>query len=78
MDSVQRVDIVVGEKIGVISPYLHGQFAEHLGELVYPGIWVGEDSRIPNVNGLRKDVIDVLKPLRLPVIRWPGGCFADG
>lgn len=78
MNTVQRVDIVLDEKIGHISPYLHGQFAEHLGELIYPGIWVGEDSPIPNVNGLRKDVIDALKPLHLPVIRWPGGCFADG
>jgi alpha-N-arabinofuranosidase len=78
MDTIQRVEIVPNEKVGFISPYLHGQFAEHLGELVYPGIWVGEDSSIPNVNGLRKDVIDALKPLRLPVIRWPGGCFADG
>ncbi|MCL5996468.1 MAG: alpha-N-arabinofuranosidase [Chloroflexi bacterium] len=78
MNTVQHVDVVVSEKIGTISPYLHGQFAEHLGELIYPGIWVGEDSSIPNVNGLRKDVIDALKPLRLPVVRWPGGCFADG
>jgi alpha-N-arabinofuranosidase len=78
MDTVQHVDVVLDEKIGLISPYLHGQFAEHLGELIYPGIWVSEDSAIPNVNGLRKDVIDALKPLHLPVIRWPGGCFADG
>jgi alpha-N-arabinofuranosidase len=78
MNTVQHVDVVVNEKVGLISPYLHGQFAEHLGELIYPGIWVGEDSPIPNVYGLRKDVIDALRPLHLPVIRWPGGCFADG
>ena len=60
-----------------ISRYLYGQFAEHLGRGIYEGIWVGEDSDIPNVRGFRKDVIDALKPLEIPVIRWPGGCFAD-
>lgn len=78
MDTVQKVDVILDEKIGVISPYLHGQFAEHLGELVYPGLWVGENSSIPNIRGLRKAVVDALEPLHLPVIRWPGGCFADG
>jgi alpha-L-arabinofuranosidase len=78
MESLQKVDIFLNEPIATISPYLHGQFAEHLGELIYPGIWVGTDSAIPNINGLRKDVIDALRPLALPVVRWPGGCFADG
>jgi alpha-L-arabinofuranosidase len=78
MDTIQRVDVIANEAIGTISPFLHGQFAEHLGELIYPGIWVGEDSPIPNVNGIRLDIVDALKPLHLPVVRWPGGCFADG
>ena len=56
---------------------LVGQFAEHLGTGIYGGIWVGKNSRIPNVNGYRKDVIDALKAIRVPLIRWPGGCFAD-
>jgi alpha-N-arabinofuranosidase len=60
-----------------ISRYLFGQFAEHLGRGIYEGIWVGEDSDIPNTNGFRIDVIDALKELQVPVIRWPGGCFAD-
>jgi alpha-N-arabinofuranosidase len=60
-----------------ISRYLYGQFAEHLGRGIYEGIWVGEDSPIPNTNGFRNDVIAALKQLRIPVIRWPGGCFAD-
>jgi alpha-N-arabinofuranosidase len=77
MQSVQKAVALVGESIGTISPYLHGQFAEHLGELVYPGVWVGEDSSIPNTDGIRNDVIEALKPLQLPVLRWPGGCFAD-
>lgn len=60
-----------------ISRYLYGQFAEHLGRMIYEGIWVGEDSSIPNTNGYRNDVIAALKELQIPVIRWPGGCFAD-
>jgi alpha-L-arabinofuranosidase len=65
------------QPIGTIAPALHGQFAEHLGELVYPGVWVGEDSPVPNVGGIRSDVVDALRPLAIPVLRWPGGCFAD-
>jgi alpha-N-arabinofuranosidase len=60
-----------------ISRYLYGQFAEHLGRGIYEGIWVGEDSDIPNTRGLRNDVIAALEELEIPVIRWPGGCFAD-
>ena len=60
-----------------IDPNIYGQFAEHLGRGIYEGLWVGDSSRIPNTRGLRKDVIGALKRLRVPVIRWPGGCFAD-
>jgi len=61
----------------VIHKEIYGQFAEHLGRCIYGGIWVGEDSPIPNINGYRKDVFEALKELQVPVIRWPGGCFAD-
>ncbi|HET8841895.1 MAG TPA: alpha-L-arabinofuranosidase C-terminal domain-containing protein [Ktedonobacteraceae bacterium] len=77
MDTVQRVVVVPQEPIGTINPHLHGQFAEHLGELVYSGIYVDPQSAIPNTNGLRHDVIKALQPLGIPVLRWPGGCFAD-
>ena len=60
-----------------IAPEIYGQFAEHLGHCIYGGIYVGEDSSIPNIRGLRKDVIEALKALQVPVLRWPGGCFAD-
>lgn len=56
---------------------LYGHFAEHLGRCVYEGIWVGEDSEIPHQRGLRTDVLEALKKLSIPVLRWPGGCFAD-
>ena len=77
METTQRVLVLPQEPIGTINPNLHGHFAEHLGELIYPGVWVGEDSAIPNTGGLRNDVIAALKPLGIPVLRWPGGCFAD-
>lgn len=64
-------------KIGKIDKNIYGNFAEHLGRCIYGGFWVGKDSEIPNVNGIRKDVVDALKELKLPVLRWPGGCFAD-
>lgn len=60
-----------------IAPEIYGQFVEHLGRGVYEGIWVGEDSAIPNTRGIRRDVVAALKQVKVPVIRWPGGCFAD-
>src|SRR6187397_588928 len=61
----------------VINPNIYGQFAEHLGAGIYEGVWVGEKSPIPNTNGYRNDVVAALKALHVPVVRWPGGCFAD-
>jgi alpha-N-arabinofuranosidase len=61
----------------VISRYVYGQFMEHLGRDIYDGVWVGPDSPIPNRNGLRLDVLEALEDIRVPVIRWPGGCYAD-
>ena len=54
------------------------QFAEHLGNGIYGGLWVGEDSEIPNTRGFRNDVVAALKALAVPVVRWPGGCFKPG
>ncbi len=73
----QSVVVRPGVEIGVVRPELHSHFAEHLGSCVYGGLWVGKDSRIPNVDGYRKAAIDALKELGIPVLRWPGGCFAD-
>ncbi len=60
-----------------IEPEIYGHFSEHLGRCVYEGLYVGEDSDIPNVNGMRTDVVEALRELKVPVLRWPGGCFAD-
>ena len=62
---------------GTINRNIYGQFSEHLGRCIYEGTWVGEDSPIPNTRGIRNDVVAALKQLNVPVLRWPGGCFAD-
>ena len=62
-------------KKGHINPELYGNFSEHLGRCIYEGLYVGEDSEIPNTNGMRNDVVAALKEMRLPVLRWPGGCL---
>lgn len=71
------ITILTDEPIGLIRPELHGQFIEHLGGCIDDGIWVGENSSIPNVGGFRSDVLEAMKKLRPPVLRWPGGCYAD-
>jgi alpha-N-arabinofuranosidase len=71
------VEVLLDEPIGTIAPELQGHFTEHIGEVVYNGIWVGEDSKIPNVGGIRKALIEHMRQMRAPIIRWPGGCLAD-
>src|SRR5579862_9170451 len=77
--SAQKVELSVdASKTGAkIDRNIFGQFAEHLGHGIYEGIWVGPDSRIPNTRGIRNDVVAALKALKVPNVRWPGGCFAD-
>lgn len=67
----------VNRSVGTINPNIYGQFSEHLGRCIYQGIYVGQASDIPNTNGMRNDVVSALKALHVPVLRWPGGCFAD-
>ena len=72
-----KISIDRSRSTGTISRFIYGHFAEHLGRCIYGGIFVGKDSPIPNVNGIRKDVVEAMKAIHLPVLRWPGGCFAD-
>src|SRR5882724_11957631 len=58
-----------------IDRHIYGQFAEHLGRGIYEGVWVGENSKIPNIHGYRKDVVAALRAIHVPDVRWPGGCF---
>ena len=69
--------IDTNKKLSRISKEIYGHFSEHLGRCIYGGIYVGKDSPIENVNGMRSDVVEALKQIRVPVLRWPGGCFAD-
>src|SRR6266481_5283778 len=77
--AAQKVDLRVDvSKAGAkIDRNIFGQFAEHLGHGIYDGIWVGPDSSIPNTRGIRNDVVAALKAIKVPNVRWPGGCFAD-
>lgn len=65
------------DRISHINPEIYGHFSEHLGRCIYNGIYVGEDSSIPNTDGIRNDIIEAFRKIKLPVLRWPGGCFAD-
>ena len=69
--------INTADRTGHINREIYGHFSEHLGRCIYGGIYVGADSAVPNVSGIRKDVIDAFRQIRMPVLRWPGGCFAD-
>jgi alpha-N-arabinofuranosidase len=71
------VEVLLDEPLGTISPNIYGHFTENLGAVVYDGIWVGEKSSIPNVNGIRKELVEQMRKIKAPVIRFPGGCFAD-
>ena len=71
------INIDAGKPGPVINKNVYGQFAENLGTGVYEGMWVGPESNIPNTRGWRNDVVGALKQLHVPLVRWPGGCFAD-
>src|SRR5438270_5449411 len=71
------IQVFLNEPQATISPRIYGHFTEHIGGVIYDGVWVGENSPIPNVHGIRKELLDRLKEIQAPVIRWPGGCFAD-
>jgi alpha-N-arabinofuranosidase len=76
-DPALAVDVLLDEPIGTIRPEVYSHFAEHIGGVIYDGIWVGPDSKVPNVDGIRKATIDHVRRLGRVVVRWPGGCFAD-
>jgi alpha-L-arabinofuranosidase len=75
--NAQEITVYVSQAENTINPEIYGHFSEHLGRCIYDGIWVGEKSDIPNIRGIRKDVAEALKQMKIPVLRWPGGCFAD-
>ena len=77
LQAQNSLNVNVSQAKTKISKEIYGQFSEHLGTCIYEGIYVGKDSKIPNVDGYRTDVVNAFKELKVPVLRWPGGCFAD-
>jgi len=74
---MKKLYVIGPAEIGEVNPNIYGHFSEHIGGVIYDGIWVGEDSSVPNVRGFRKFIIDKMKNINAPVVRWPGGCFAE-
>lgn len=77
--NVKKISILINadDRLGHISPEIYGHFSEHLGRCIYNGIYVGENSPIPNTDGIRNDIIEAFRNIKAPVFRWPGGCFAE-
>ena len=72
-----RIEILPDEPLGTISANIYGHFTENLSGVVYDGMWVGANSKIPNINGVRKELVDEMRKIKPSVVRFPGGCFAD-
>ncbi|MGA6952179.1 MAG: alpha-L-arabinofuranosidase C-terminal domain-containing protein [Candidatus Sulfotelmatobacter sp.] len=75
--SDSRIEVLLDEAVGTISPNIYGHFIEHIGGVIYDGVWVGENSKVPNIGGIRRDLIEEMRKTKAPVVRYPGGCFAD-
>src|SRR5262249_30863452 len=71
------VTVLLDEPIGTIKPTVYSQFAEHIGGVIYDGIWVGPDSKVANIDGVRRSLVEHVRRLGKVAVRWPGGCFAD-
>lgn len=74
---MKQIYLMYPKKIGIIAPEIYGHFSEQIGGVFYDGLWVGKDSKIPNIQGFRKDLIEKLRKIHPAVLRWPGGCFAE-
>ena len=77
LSDLASVTVLLDEPIATIAPEIYGHFTENLGGVIYGGVWVGEKSPIPNIGGIRRALVEKLRAIHAPVIRWPGGCFAD-
>ena len=71
------IEVMLDEPLGTISPLIYSHFTEELGAVIYDGVWVGENSKVQNIGGIRKDLVDEMRKIKAPVVRYPGGCFAD-
>ena len=75
--SAAQIEILLDEALGTISPNIYGHFTENLSGVIYDGVWVGEGSKVANYNGIRKELVDEMRKIKPPIVRFPGGCFAD-
>src|SRR5262245_58724391 len=75
--SEMTVTVLLNEAIGTIKPTIYSHFTEHIGGVIYDGVWVGPDSKVPNIDGIRRALVEHVRRLGPVVVRWPGGCFAD-
>ena len=74
---MNTVTILFDKSRGTINRNIYGHFSEHIGGVFYDGLWVGEDSKVPNIRGFRKALVESFRKIQPPVLRWPGGCFAE-
>src|SRR5260370_16915473 len=72
-----RIEVLPGEPLSTISPNIYGHFTENLGGVIYDGVWVGKNSKVSNIDGIRKELVEQMRKIKSPVVRYPGGCFAD-
>src|SRR6266542_5702137 len=72
-----HIEVLLKAPLGTVNPEIYSHFVEHLGGVVYDGIWVGENSKVPNINGIRRSLVEYMRLIKPGVVRWPGGCFAD-
>jgi len=77
MPNEKKVHLLRPKKLGIVSPEIYGHFSEHIGGVFYDGLWVGRDSAVPNIRGFRREIIEKMQAIHAPVLRWPGGCFAE-
>jgi alpha-L-arabinofuranosidase len=75
--SDSNIEILLDEPLGTISPNIYGHFTEDLSGVIYDGVWVGKDSKVPNIDGIRKELVEQMRRIHAPIVRYPGGCFAD-
>ncbi len=76
-NSGAQIEILLDESLGTISPNIYGHFTENLSGVIYDGVWVGENSKVPNYDGIRKELVDEMRKIKPAIVRFPGGCFAD-
>lgn len=73
----KTVYILYPDVVGTVSPEIYGVFAEHIGGVFYDGLWVGEESEVPNIKGFRREIVEKMRAAKIPAVRWPGGCYAE-